>query len=89
MFMDGKDYRAAASVLASDSPWRRFTHTQLAAAIRPVTHISKSSRRFRPVISARGIATPTILSAWPNGILKASAFGRDFRRRIKEAHVVA
>ena len=75
----------ADGVLASKPTCRRLAHSQFALAISAVTHIKRSSRRLSAVISARAIATPTILSTGPSGILKASAFGRSLRNRISEA----
>ena len=80
---------AAASAFVSNSKWCRLAHSQFAVAISAVTHIQRSSRRFRPVIRSKQIAIARTLRNGPNGILKASAFGRNFRKRIKEAHIPA
>src|SRR5215469_12732063 len=74
-----------------DSNWTRLplAHSQLAAAISAVTHIKRSSWRFSPVISPTAIAIPIILSTGPNGIRKASVFGRSMRKLIREAQTAA
>src|SRR5438034_495293 len=68
---------------------RRLTHSQLAVARSAVTHIRRASRRSRPVISVREIATPQMLSTGPKGTRKASTFECSLRSRIKEAHIAA
>src|SRR5262245_53737616 len=80
---------AAALAFVSSFKWCRLAHSQFVVAISAVTHIKRSSRRFRPVISNREIAIARMLRSGPNGILKASAFGRNFRSRIREAHIPA
>ena len=77
---------AAASAFVSNSKWCRLAHSQFADAISAVTHIRKSTRRFRPVNSVTAIVIPTTLNTGPNGIRNASAFGLNFRSRISEAH---
>jgi hypothetical protein len=66
---------------------RPLAHSQFAVARSAVTHIRRASRRSRPVISIREIATPQMLSTGPKGTRKASTFGCSLRSRIKEAHI--
>jgi hypothetical protein len=66
---------------------RPLAHSQFAVAKSAVTHIRRASRRSRPVISIREIATPQMLSTGPKGTRKWSTFGCSLRSLIKEAHV--
>src|SRR5262245_14558647 len=66
-------------MLDSDRTRRHFAHSQFAAARRKVTPIARTSRRVRPVIRARQMATPTILRMGAKGTLKASATRRECR----------
>src|ERR1700746_1910781 len=80
---------ATAFAFVSSSKWFRLAQSQLAVANSAVTDIRVSSRRFRLVISTNEITIARMLSRGPNGILRASAFGRNFRRRIRAAQTPA